>query len=259
MTHPSGVPFEAGQPVIVGTGPMHDRRWFRTSVRRVDARIVWLEGAPEDQSIVDVQPGQDVTCHSWRDMDALYQTVGRVTFTRLAPEPLIGLTVHGVERVQQREYVRVPLSTEATGLLIPSSGADTSGLAATDTHEGLDTHDEQPTVQLTVHDLSAGGLRGSSNLLLQPGDELTLGLRLPRADSTPDIPIQLRGRVVTLRNLPEPLYLRARVVRRIETARDEEFSHELGIAFVDVPKAARERIIRFALDIQRERRRRGMM
>jgi len=258
MTHASGVPFEAGQPVIVGTGPMHDRRWFRTSVRRVDARIVWVEGAPEDQPIVDVQPGQDVTCHSWRDMDALYQTLGRVAFTRLAPEPLIGLTIHSVERIQQREYVRVPLSTEATGLLVASGSTDPNGLLA-GSHAGLDTGDEQLSVQFNVHDVSAGGLRGSSDLLLEPGDELALDLRLPRADSDTDIPIHLRGRVVTLRNLPEPLYLRARVVRRIETALDEDFSHELGIAFVDVSKEARERIIRFALDIQRERRRRGMM
>jgi hypothetical protein len=251
MTHASGVPFEAGQPVIVGTGPMHDRRWYRTSVRRVDARIVWLDGAPEDQRIVNVQPGQEVTCHSWRAMDALYQTTGRVTFARLAPEPLIGLTIHSVERIQQREYVRVPLSTEAHGLILGPGAADAPRLL---------TDDAAPVaVQLTVHDLSAGGLRGRSSLPLQPGDELSLDVRLPRADADLDIPLHLRGRVVTLTNLPAPLNLRARVVRLIDAISDEDLSQDIGIAFVDVPQAARERIIRFALDIQRERRRRGMM
>ena len=60
-------------------------------------------------------------------------------------------------------------------------------------------------------------------------------------------------------NLPNPLNLRARVVRLIDTMHADDLSRDIGIAFVDVPQMAQERIIRFALDIQRERRRRGMM
>jgi len=251
MTLTSGVPFEAGQPVIVGVGPMHERRWYRTSIRRVDARIVWLDGVAEDESVVDVQPGQEITCHSWRAMDALYQTVGRVAFTRLAPEPLVGLTVNSVERIQQREYVRVPLSTEATGLYLGPVAQD----------DTVSPPHAPTSVQLAVYDLSAGGLRGRSNVPLHPGDELSIDLPLPHAHTDVFVPVHLRGRVVTLPNLPSPLNLRARVVRLIDNdnaAHDDPF-HDIGIAFVDVSKEARERIIRFALDIQRERRRRGMM
>lgn len=258
MTHAAGVPFAVGQPVIVGAGPQQDRRWYRTSVQRVDARIVWLDGAPEDLPAVDVQPGEEVACHSWRAMDALYQTTGRVAFTRLAPEPLIGLTIQSVERVQHREYVRVPLSTATTGLYI-GRGAEGVTLPPS----------MQQSLALEVYDLSAGGLRGRSSLALTPGDELTIDLPLPRADNArpnsartdndPDAPVHLRGRVVTLPNVPDPLNLRARVVRLIDTPSAAYLTHEIGIAFVDVPPAERERIIRFALDLQRERRRRGMM
>jgi c-di-GMP-binding flagellar brake protein YcgR len=64
---------------------------------------------------------------------------------------------------------------------------------------------------------------------------------------------------VKLLDLPEPLNLRARVVRLIETARYQDLSPEIGIVFVDLSKEVRERIIRFALEVQRDRRRRGMM
>lgn len=265
MTHGSGIPFEVGQPVIVGVGPLHDRRWLRTSVLRVDARIVWLDGAPEDQPTVDVQPGQDVTCHSWRAMDALYQTLGRVAFARLAPEPLIGVSVLSVERIQQREYVRVPLSTEATGLYLGPNGDRARPLirGGSDAPDGpIGAPDEAepapPTLTLTVRDLSAGGLRGRSSLPVRPGDELTIDLRLPNTDAAPDVPVHLRGRVVAIPNLPGELSLRARVVRLIEAYSSDD-SHDIGVAFMDVPRSTRERIIRFALDIQRDRRRRGMM
>jgi c-di-GMP-binding flagellar brake protein YcgR len=34
---------------------------------------------------------------------------------------------------------------------------------------------------------------------------------------------------------------------------------EIGVVFLDLTRETRERIIRYALDVQRERRRRGMM
>jgi hypothetical protein len=71
--------------------------------------------------------------------------------------------------------------------------------------------------------------------------------------------VHLRGRVVALPDLPEPLNLRARVVRLIETGRPLDLTREIGVVFVDLTRATQERIIRFALDVQRDRRRRGMM
>jgi hypothetical protein len=245
MTDLTTVPFEPGQPVVLGTGPAHARRWYRTTVKQLDARVVWLDGAPEDQPVVQIQPGEDVTCNTWRSMDALYQAEARVAFTRLAPEPLVGLTIERAERIQQREYVRVPLSAVATGLYL---GAESR------------VDDIQPRpLDLEVYDLSAGGLRGRGSLLLAPGDELTIDLPLPRAERGPDMPVHLRGRVVALPDLPEPLNLRVRVVRLVDQARSDDLAREIGVTFVDVSKEARERIIRFALDVQRDRRRRGMM
>ena len=59
MTEPTAVPFEPGQIVVLGAGPEHARRWYRTSVYSVDARVVWVDGAPEGQPLVDVQPGEN--------------------------------------------------------------------------------------------------------------------------------------------------------------------------------------------------------
>lgn len=262
MTDLTAVPFEPGQVVVLGAGPGETRRWYRTIVQRVDARVVWVDGAPEGQPLVEVQPGQHVTCHTWRYMDALYQAEARVAFARLAPEPLVGLTVLRAERIQQREYVRVPLSTVATGVYLgPEAGSDQA---------------QEQVVHLEVLDLSAGGLRGRSDLPLSLGDELTIELTLPRSEDPsktepvrsphplPEhrlaLPLHLRGRVVALPDLPEPLNLRARVVRLVErTMRREQLSPEIGVVFVDLTREARERIIRFALDVQRDRRRRGML
>src|SRR5262245_16493651 len=157
MTESSVVPFEAGQPVIVGAGPLHNRRWYRTAVTHVDTRMVWLDGAPADQPALAIQPGERVSCHTWRHMDALYEAEGRVSFARLGPRPLVGLTIHGGQRIQQREYVRVPLSTVATGLYVGSLSRS-------------DEIEPRP-LDLEVFDLSAGGLRGRSSLPLAPGDD----------------------------------------------------------------------------------------
>jgi hypothetical protein len=238
------VPFEAGQIVVLGAGPDHDQRWYRTHVKKVDDRMIWLDGAPEDQPPVDVQPGEAVACHTWRSMDALYAAEGRVTFVRLGNEPLVGLTIQRAERIQQREYVRVPLKVTATGLHL-----------GTETRE-LDVPRE---IHLDVFDLSANGLRGRANVPLNPGDEITLDLPLPKADAEPELPIHLRGKIVALPDLPEPLNLRARVVRLVEAAHAGDLSHEIGVSFLDIPREARERLIRYALEVQRDRRRRGMM
>jgi hypothetical protein len=238
------VPFEAGQIVVLGAGPDHDRRWFRTSVLKVDDRMIWLDGAPADQPTVEVQPGQAVACHTWRSMDALYAAEGRITFVRLGRAPLVGLTIDSAERIQQREYVRVPLSTVASGLHL---GTETRELAI------------PREIHLDVFDLSANGLRGRVNAPLTPGDEITFDLPLPRADAEPELPIHVRGKVVALPDLPEPLNLRARVVRLVEAVQAGDPSREIGVEFVEIPREARERLIRYALDVQRDRRRRGMM
>ena len=260
MTDLRAVPFEPGQIVVLGAGPEHARRWYRTIVQRIDSRMVWVDGAPEGQPPVEVQPGDHLTCHTWRAMDALYQADGRVAFAQVVPEPLVGLTILHAERIQQREYVRVPLSAVASGLYLGSE----SGVAP-----GQAQH-----LQLQVSDLSASGLRGRSDLPLTPGDELTIELPLPRTEDSktepaqthrlrPEsrevLPLHLRGRVVALPDLPEPLNLRARVVRLIEKQPSRELAPEIGVVFVHLTRDARERIIRFALAVQRDRRRRGML
>jgi len=196
-------------------------------------------------------------------MDALYQLRARVGMLRLSAGPLVGLVILDSQRIQQREYVRVPLSTDAWGFYDGHADpaalpADAPARLATPFGLPADDQDAQP-FRLHVQDLSAGGLRGRTQQILMPGDDLTIDLPLPAAEPEAPTPVLVRGRVVALSDLPEPLNLRARVVRRVETGLPNDLACEIGVAFVDVSKAARERIIRFALSVQRDRRRRGML
>jgi c-di-GMP-binding flagellar brake protein YcgR len=93
---------------------------------------------------------------------------------------------------------------------------------------------------------------------MQPGDELTLTLPLPRSEKSTAPSVNVRGRVVDLPDLPPPLNLRAKVVRLCESAA-RGVTYEVGVAFIDVAREDRERIIRFAMEVQRDRRRRGMI
>lgn len=244
MTEIVQVPFEPGQTVVVGIGEPGAEQWRRTMVTRVDRRLVWVDAAPEGQPPLDAEPGEQVVCHVWRNMDALYQVWGRVAMSRIADRPLVGLEILKSQRIQQREYVRVPLSTEAWGF-----------------HDGLIAPGETPLpVRLQVCDLSASGLRGRAELNLAPGDELAIDLQLPgAAGGASVVPLPLRGRIVALPDLSNALNLRARVVRRVDSPLAGDLSSEIGMTFLDVTKDARERIIRFALDVQREHRRRGIL
>ena len=69
MTDLTAVPFEPGQIVLLGAGPEASRRWYRTTVTRIDSRVVWVDGAPEGQPLVEVQPGENLTCHTWRKLN----------------------------------------------------------------------------------------------------------------------------------------------------------------------------------------------
>src|SRR5215211_5960513 len=100
MTDLTAVPSEPGQIVVLGAGPEETRRWYRTTVQRIDSRVVWVDGAPEGQPPVEVQPGEHLTCHTWRSMDALYQSEARVALTQLGRNPLVGLTILHAERIQ---------------------------------------------------------------------------------------------------------------------------------------------------------------
>lgn len=251
MNQTVSAPLEAGQPVVLGAGPQHARRWFRTSVHRVDGGTVWLYGEPLGGPPLDVAPGEEVTCHTWRYMDAAYQVHGKVAFARVEADTLFGVTVHVTERIQQREFLRVPLTTEARARYL---GPDTR-LA-----ELYDLQEQQ--FRLDVRDLSAGGLRGRSDLPLSLHDELEIELALPRPEKD-GLPASksliLDGRRALSPDLPEALLLHARVVRLIETAGAAALACEIGAAFVDAPREAQEQIIRFALDVQRDRRRRGLL
>jgi hypothetical protein len=242
------LPVGLGQAIMLGVDPNDESRWHRTTVVRVDDHGVWVDARSEEsESGLVVPAGSDITCQTWRAMDALYTLRARVLrldwVRRPTPSaddraeeqtdarPLLGLDVYECTRVQQRTFVRVQVSMNAPARIKPKEG-------------------EPRRFMLKVRDVSAGGLRAGANELLSVGDELDLALRLPRDSESPTVDTP-RGQELDL------LVLRARVARVVEMPY-AALRYDVGLAFLDVPADVSERIIRFVLNTQRELRRVGM-
>ena len=224
---------EDGQVVVLELDDRGETKSYPTRVAHLDGDVVWIE-APAEYALpvalvepATAPPASEIVIHTWRRMDARYTVRARLTAARTAPRPRLGVVIVGGERIQDREYFRVPLAIQAQATGIGPDG-------------------ETWLFALTVHDLSAAGLRARSQIPLATDAELRIALRLP--DPTTNVREILRSK---------PLNLRARVVRLIEPPRRPDLSCEIGVSFVDLPSRDRERIIRFALETQRERRRRG--
>ena len=249
------LPVKPGQDIILGVDPNDDSRLHRTMVVRVDGRGVWVDASSEDEAGMVVPAGSDITCHTWRAMDALYTLRARVLTIewesrpaaqpptqpltqrddrpepRADARPLLGLDVYECTRVQQRTFVRVQVAMSAPARIKPKDG-------------------ESRRFVLKVRDMSAGGLRAGTSEPLTNGDEIDLALRLPRD-------VEPRGLDAPPSTEPELLVLRGRIVRVAERPY-AALRYDVGVAFVDIPAPLSERIIRFVLNTQRELRRRGL-
>ena len=237
------LPVQVGQDIMLGVDPNDESRWHRSTVVRVDDRGIWVDATSDEEAGLISASGTDITCQTWRAMDALYTLRARILTIEWVPRssgqsadqagdrPLLGLDVYDCTRVQQRTFVRVQV-----GMNAPAR---------------IKRKDAEPRrFVLKVRDVSAGGLRAGTNEPLTIGDDIDLALRLPRD-------VESRGPDASPSEEPELLVLRGRIVRIGERPR-AAVRYDVGVAFVDVPPSVSESIIRFVLNTQRELRRQGM-
>ncbi len=157
---------------------------------------------------------------SYTQADAVY---GRqVLVYQVIPEPIpvIGVSLAGpVERIQRREYVRVPdiLPVELT--------------LTTPVEEGQDP--AIANIHTNTLDISAGGMAIQHKLIIPNGALYEVKLTIPRI-------------------LP-PLKLLAKVVR-ISTQKDayDKKIYRYGLIFLSVSEGIRARLVKYIFDVQRK-------
>lgn len=185
-----------------------------------NGELVWIETTADAASDLRLHVGDEVLVRTWRATDALYVLRGRVEQVQRGARLRVGLRLLAATRQQQRQYFRVPLD-------VPAEAArcldDTSG-------EPLQVH---------VRDLSANGIGLLTSVPLWVGAQLALRVRLPGGLG--------------------PLDLRARVVRVVEPQREPPALWQSGAMLEDLPPATQELLIRFAIQVQQEWRRRGRL
>lgn len=222
MISPDLIPLEPGQPALLLLDGEEEERcalrpcWEGWVAERLPG-LVWLEAPLAQAAALPLAGGQELHLQTWRQTDALYVLRARVVRVevgsrlRVALEPLDGW------RKQDRQYMRVPIN-------LPLKNASVDGPLG---RESLGA--------AHVRDLSANGLRLSTDLRLWVGESVDLRLRLPRSYVA--------------------LPLRARVVRVLPHLSSELEPWESGATLCDLEDDARDALIRFAIHTQQEWRR----
>jgi len=218
----------ASQECALGVSQPSGLLWYRSRVLAREGDLVWVECAPAAARELARARAPEVLVDTWHAADALYRVRARVAsvepaYTRLA------LRVLDVARIQRRAYFRVPLMRKAEDASLVDAGGATWSL------------------KLLVRDLSAEGIGALTAMALRDdyerapvvGDEIQFTLRLP-------------GR-------PEPIHLRARLVRVSGALRSTAAIYEVGADFVALAPPTREELIHYALTVQYEYARRGLL
>ncbi|HLH25563.1 MAG TPA: PilZ domain-containing protein [Chloroflexota bacterium] len=214
------IPLERGQQVMLRVDESDGARWFPTRVMGREDDTVWV-GAPPHDPAGALAVGEEVSFRTWRATDALYAVRAEIVAVERGAQACVGVWVFEGERIQRREYFRVPCWTVLKGATVIAP----------------DGEEQRP--RLLLADLSASGLGLRSAAPLALGSELRLDLSLP--DNGDVVPV------------------RASIVRA-EASRDHaEYPWECGAMFTDVATVVRERIIRHAIRYQLEQLRRGVV
>ncbi len=159
---------------------------------------------------------------SFTRQDAVYGFQASVTATIPGPIPMLIVQSSGeIERIQRREYVRVPslLPVELTAVVSTPSG---SGESLPDVI----------SIKTNTVNVSGGGFAINHKFVLPVGTMLQVKLTLP--------------------SHPELLQLSARVVRN--ESREDVHKNRfflIGVQFVTIPERVRMRIVRHVFDAQK--------
>lgn len=203
--------FGVGQPVRLEF--QHGDDLVRCPSRIEDHRQdrLWVGMPMQAGMIVIAAAGTTVLVSIVRE-DAPYVVPTRSIGHRQTPVPLLELAPTGrVERRQQREYVRLPLTLTPSAMLLAGDGA------------------EAP-LAVTAVNISAGGLLLRTQQAVQVGQRIRLTAALPEPAGA------LNGVVEVIR-----------VIRR-QTERGR--FNEVGCRFLDLNARDRDRITRFILQYQ---------
>jgi hypothetical protein len=220
------VPLDNGQPVLLAR---RDDDAYQTWITGRDGDLIWVSARPDDETTLPPAAGAEVLLHTWRWGDALYTLRARVVAERPVLGTAIGLRLLAGARIQRREYFRVPVGRAADeAWVLPERGPDRK-------------------LKLHLDDISAGGLRATVASDRDAPDAAPLvvgdGVRLH----------------VTLPGVPGPLRLDGRVVRVARQRGSKGVDWECGLTFTELAPAVREHMVRFALNVQRDQRRRGII
>jgi c-di-GMP-binding flagellar brake protein YcgR len=213
---------EPGVPVVLGLRNDSGLSWHRCQVTRRDHDRVWIQTPRVEMANAAPVAGEVVVLDTWRPADARYSFRARVFDVEPDALELIGLQLIDGQRIQRREYFRVPVS------LVPEEAL-------------VFQPEQQPRrpLELLIRDLSASGIRAHCTELLRSDEELWIKVLLPDG--------------------PLPIDMHVRVTRVVEHDDRSRYACEVGAALVDPAPALRERLIRYTLHEQREQRRRGML
>lgn len=217
------VPLQVGQQFLLGLDHDSRREWHHSRILARVGTMLQVECPPEALAGLRGAPGSEVILDTWRVMDARYTLRGRVVSVEAGDTPRLDVELLDGTRVQHREYFRVPVSINANEAWVESD----------------DEHQPERRVRLHLRDISAGGIRARSNEILEPLTTIRMRITLP--------------------GCPAPLTVRARVVRLTDEPGPTPWPYEVGAAFLEVEPGLREEIIRFALRLQAEDLKRGVI
>jgi len=162
---------------------------------------------------IPIRSGERIIIYS-ATKDAVYGVVGEVIKRQLEPLPLLHVVITGeIERVQRRNYVRVPI---LLNVMYRVKG-------------------DEKIYTTSTKDLSGGGMKIVLPEMLKIRDILQVRLELP----SPESPIDCEGKVVWI-DTEEIL----------NNNKLEKISYA-GVEFTLIDEKERERLIRFLFNYQR--------
>lgn len=217
------VPLQVGQQFLLGINHEDRREWHNGKVLSREGIKLRLECPPEAGPALRDSLGSEVIIDTWRIMDARYTLRARVLEILREQHPQMEVELLEGTRVQHREYFRVPVSLDPREAWL----------------ESTDEAVPDKRIRLHLRDLSAGGLRARCSQTVNPLSTVRVRLTLPGSEV--------------------PLTLRARVVRVVDEPGPSSWPCEVGGAFLDLSQRDREEIIRFALRLQADEIKRGVI
>ncbi|WP_408954531.1 flagellar brake protein [Natroniella sp. ANB-PHB2] len=184
-----------------------------------------------EQNLSSLEKGLELTVH-WIDNNGLYKVETELISWKKKPHPILIVGVKGqLQRIQRRNYVRVPVTGEVKYRIVEYS----------DIKEKFKAIDRDREFSVAaISDISGGGLRIITENLndLEEGDFLELKVLTPLSL---DI---VNGEVVRIRR------------KKVKTG---EVKYSIGVKFLDLAEYLRDEIVEWVFSKQRELRKKGLI